>query len=151
MKVYLVQHGIPKHEEEDPKRPLSSQGIDEVKRVAEHLAKTGIEVTEIYHSGKLRAKETAEILAERLRPEKLDEAEGLKPLDDPALWAERIEKTSIDIMLVGHLPHLQKLSSLMITGEQEKRVMTFRQGGVVCLERDSEGWTIKWVLTPEII
>ena len=151
MKVYLVQHGIPKHEEEDPRRPLSSQGIEEVKRVAEHLSRAGIRVTDIYHSGKLRARETAEILAERLMPEGLNEAEGLKPLDDPALWAERIEKASTDIMLVGHLPHLQKLSSLLITGDQEKRVIAFRQGGVVCLEIDTEGWAIKWIVTPEII
>ncbi|NOY65693.1 MAG: phosphohistidine phosphatase SixA [Nitrospirae bacterium] len=151
MKVYLVQHGIPKHEEEDPRRPLSSQGMEEVKRMAEHLSKAGVRVTDIYHSGKLRARETAEILAERLGPDQLDEVEGLKPLDDPALWAERLANLSSDTMLVGHLPHLQKLSSLLLTGDPDKRIISFRQGGVVCMEKDTEGWVIKWVINPDIV
>ena len=151
MKVYLVQHGIPKPEEEDPQRPLSDRGVEEVKRMAEHLARAGIRVARVYHSGKLRARETAEILAERLDVERLEEAQGLKPLDAPALWAERLGNTSSDTMLVGHLPHLQKLSSLLLAGDPEKRIISFRQGGVVCMEKDNEGWAIKWIVNPEII
>ncbi len=152
MNLYLVQHGIPKPEEEDPERPLSDAGREEVQRVAECLRKAGIGVTQVFHSGKLRAKQTAEIFGDALKPaEGVSEAEGLKPLDDPKIWAEKIEGIQKDTMLVGHLPHMEKLASLLLCGSSEKKVVSFRMGGVVCLGRDEQGWSLKWAITPEVV
>lgn len=69
MRLYLVQHGEAKKEEEDPLRPLSERGREDVQRVAKYVEKLDIKASIIFHSGKLRAKQTAEILAEKLNIE----------------------------------------------------------------------------------
>ncbi len=153
MKVYLVQHGIPKPESEDPQKPLSEQGKREVEAVARILKGKGIKISQIFHSGKLRAHETAKILADYLSPEKgISQAEGLNPLDSPEIWEEKIRAFQEDIMLVGHLPHLQKLCSKLVIGDSERPIIKFRQGGVVTLERDEKGqWIIAWTLYPDFV
>jgi phosphohistidine phosphatase len=93
MRLYLVQHGEAKREEEDPSRPLTENGRIEVERVAEFLARAGVKVDRILHSGRLRAAQTAEILARHLRPSKgVERAEGLDPLADPNIWAEKLRE-----------------------------------------------------------
>lgn len=153
MNLYLVQHGIPKPETEDPQKPLSEIGKREVEKVAKVLRERGVKVYKILHSGKLRARETAEILGRYLEPQEgIFESEGLNPLDPPEIWANQLLNESKPFMLVGHLPHLQKLCSLLIIGNPEKPILKFRQGGVVALEKNErEGWIISWVLYPDFL
>ncbi|MCS7279218.1 MAG: phosphohistidine phosphatase SixA [Thermodesulfobacteriaceae bacterium] len=151
MYLYLVQHGIPKSEKEDPTRPLSEKGKQEVEKVGQVLSKLNLKIYQIFHSGKLRAIQTAEILEKYLKPERgRSESEALNPLDDVSLWFTRIEKLEVPIMLVGHLPHLAKLVSMLLTGVPDKEVINFRQGAVICLERKNLKWGINWIITPEI-
>ena len=153
MFLYLVQHGKAKNEEEDLARPLSDNGIAEVKKIASFISRLDITVEEVLHSSKLRAKQTAEILAESLAiMNDVSEADSLAPLDDPALWADKLKRKTLSLMLVGHLPHLARLSSLLLSGDKEKSIIAFKMGGVVCLKRDDAGtWTLQWIITPEII
>lgn len=152
MNIYLVQHGIPKSEVEDPQKPLSEIGKKEVEKVAKVLREKEIKVAKIFHSGKLRAKETAEILGRYLEPEEgIFESEGLNPLDPPEIWANQLVNENKPFMLVGHLPHLQKLCSLLVVGVSDKPIIKFRQGGVVALEKTDEGWIISWVLFPDFL
>jgi len=84
MLLYLVQHGEAKREEEDPARPLTDKGKSEVEKIASFIAKTGIHIERILHSGKLRALQTAEILASHLKPPRgIEQADALDPLADP--------------------------------------------------------------------
>jgi len=154
MRLYLVQHAEAKSEEEDPARPLTEKGLADIRKVARHLKEhADIKVAEIVHSGKTRAEQTAQVLAEALAPPRgIAKAEGLEPLADPGLWAERLAKLDEEVMLVGHLPHLSKLASKLILGDEERKVVSFQMGGVVCLERDAEGnWAVRWALTPELV
>ena len=83
MRIYLMQHGKPVPKEEDPDRPLSDQGKGEVEKVSEFLWKSGVKVQEAFHSGKTRARQTAEIMVSQLNPDvKARERAGLSPLDD---------------------------------------------------------------------
>jgi len=150
----LVQHAESKRKEEDPSRPLSQKGERDIRRVAKYAEKhLQIQVRQIFQSGKLRAKQTAEVLAERLNPVKgVTVAEGLEPLSDPKVWKSQLAETTEDIMMVGHLPHLSKLATHLLTGDEIKDVVTFRMASISCLERnESGGWTIRWMITPEII
>ncbi len=70
MNIYLVQHGKPVPKEENPDKPLSNQGKEDVERVASFLMKAGIKVDDIFHSGKTRAMQTAEIMIPKLIPGK---------------------------------------------------------------------------------
>ncbi len=151
MKVYLVRHGEAKSKEEDPERHLTEKGIEEIRRVARFLAAAGIRIPKIVHSGKTRARQTAEILAEELKPQEIGETDALDPLADPKIWANRLEESSEDIMLVGHLPHLSKLAGLLLLGK-DIEIIKLAAGGVICLERNEKRrWTVLWAIRPDII
>jgi phosphohistidine phosphatase len=152
MEVYLVQHGESKPESEDIKRPLTDKGRAEVEHVALHSAGLGLQVTRIFHSGRLRAKQTAEILAQHLVPAPhVIEQKVLGPLDDPYEIKQLIQREEESLMLVGHLPHLSRLASLLILGNPEKEVIRFSMGGIVCLDRSNDGWLIDWSIIPKIV
>lgn len=153
MNLYLVRHADAKSEQEDILRPLSEKGVNEIKKIAHHLSKLNPEIDQMFHSTKLRAKQTAEILAEKLKPAKgISEAKDLSPQDDPRKWAERLNETFNNIMLVGHLPHLEMLTSLLLAGDMDKDIIVLPTAGIACLERDDEGtWSLQWMITPEII
>lgn len=151
MEVYLVQHGEARPEVEDPARPLTDRGHDEVQRVARHAAHLGLQVSEICHSGKLRARQTAEILAEQLSPHRgIRAMDGLSPTDDPTKAGTAIEAASEPMMFVGHLPHLSRLASLLLAGMPDREIIRFRMGAIVCLARAEGRWLLHWILTPEL-
>ena len=152
IRLYLVRHAEPKSKEEDPERPLSEKGFQEIGKVASYLSQLNIGVDAILHSGKLRAKQTAEVLSEGLTPPAgVSETDGLAPQNDPAIWTGRLKEMTDDIMLVGHLPHLERLTSLLLCGDRDKKIVAFGMGAVVCLKRDDNGeWSLQWISTPEM-
>lgn len=152
MSIYLVQHGISVSKEVDPDPGLSEEGQKTVRRIAEVAASYHILPTQIRHSGKKRAKETAEILKKALNVNtRLTQMKGIKPLDDVTPFAQTLD--GIDgLMIVGHLPFLERLTALLTTGDPDLTVFKFQNGGIVCLDQFSSpyGWVIKWALMPEI-
>jgi phosphohistidine phosphatase len=154
MNVYLVQHGEAKSEKEDPQKSLSEQGWTDVRKAGAFLVEYAhIKVASIMHSGKTRARQTAEALAEYLTPPKgIKKADGLNPLDDTSIWIERLSETKEDIMLVGHLPHLCKLSAELLAQDENKKVIEFQRGGILCLGKDESGlWSVHWMIIPQIL
>jgi len=153
MNMYLVQHAEAKSDQEDPLRPLSARGREDMVRVAAYLSQLNIPVNKIFHSTKLRAKQTAEILFEHLKPARgVSEADGLSPLDEPAIWAGRLRDLPDGVILVGHLPHLARLASLLLCADIDKNIVSFRMAGIVCLKRDDTGsWSLQWMLTPDVV
>jgi phosphohistidine phosphatase len=151
MKLYLVQHGEAKSEVEDPERSLTAKGEGEVRGVSKKATGLNIRPSKLYHSGKLRARKTAEIIADALKIPDLpiQAVQGLNPNDNVRPWAERILKEREDLMLVGHLPFLEKLTSLLLCGNEMARLVLFRYGAIVCLDqKEDEGWAVRWILTP---
>ncbi len=153
MVLYLVQHAEAQREEEDPSRDLTEKGRSEIQKVADFLGRGKLAVRRIFHSGKTRAVSTANILAAALHPAQgVEAAEGLAPLDSPESWAARLGEVDEDIMLVGHLPHLGKLTARLIMGDEQKNAVNFQMAGVVCLRRNDVGqWAVDWMVIPELI
>jgi|UniRef100_A0A7V6A2U6 phosphohistidine phosphatase len=153
MFLYLVQHAEASSEAEDPRRDLTQKGRMDIEAVSHHLKRLRVEVKQIYHSGKTRAHTTANILAEHLQPPAgVAEAQGLAPMDNPDIWAERLAKMDDNIMLVGHLPHLGRLAALLMSGDKERPVINFQMGGAIRLQRLAGGqWTLDWMIVPNII
>ncbi len=152
MALYLVQHGRSLPKEEDAEQGLSGEGIAEVERIAGVARGYGVKVSRIVHSGKKRAFQTAGIYSKALNPEfGLREMSGLNPLDDVLLIAEEAQ-TDQNVMMVGHLPFMEKLTAYLVTGSTETRVFRFQNGGIVCLDKepDDRFWFIKWTLMPNI-
>ena len=82
----------------------------------------------------------------------LQQTIGFQRVIQRAVNHARLAETTEDIMLVGHLPHLSKLSSLLLTGNEDLEIIEFIMAGIVCLERDKSGrWTVRWMITPETI
>ena len=153
MKLYLIQHGEATPEEVNPSRPLTSKGSQDVKKIASFLAQAGLGLISIRHSGKLRARQTAEIIAASLGPGcQVQQAENLSPNDPVRNLIEEIGKMNTDLMVVGHLPFLGKLASALLTGSKSKNPVAFRQGGVVCLQRnEDQTWQVAWMVTPDVL
>ena len=152
MKLYLAQHGNAVSKEEDPDRPLSDQGKEDVRSMASRLGDAGIQVTRVWHSAKLRAEQTAEILAKRiLSGRKIECIKGLGPNDPVAEFASDADVWDEEMLVVGHLPFMSRLVSLLMVGDAEHELVHFSPGSVVCLERDTaDRWYIAWLLRPEL-
>ena len=152
MSLYLVQHGRSLPKEVDPDQGLSKAGKSDTARIATVAQGYNIRVAAIRHSGKTRARQTAKIMASYLNPTVIpEETAGLKPLDDVALFSRSLSAQD-DLMIVGHLPFLERLVSYLITGSADTTVFKFQNAGIVCLDKEpeKESWVIKWALMPEI-
>jgi phosphohistidine phosphatase len=148
---YLVRHGEAFPETQDPRRPLTPTGRANVEQLGRLAAAKGIRPAAIYHSGILRAKQTAEILGAQLAPDiQVQSITGLMPEDDPAIAAAELETAQEPIMLVGHLPHMNRLAALLITKDLSREVVDFRPGSMVCCSRGVSQWTLAWMLEGEI-
>ncbi len=152
MKLYLVQHGEAISEEVDRSRPLTEKGSADVLKMARFVQVASIQVSLILHSEKLRAKQTADLLAAALQPDEgMRERSGLAPNDPIEPVLEELEVRQADLMIVGHLPFLAKLASMLLCGFLANLV-AFRPGGIFCLERDPDRrWRFGWMVTPELI
>lgn len=153
MRLYLVQHGDAKSKDEDPDRPLTERGRADVGAVGAMVGAGNVRVDRVLHSGKTRARQTAEILAASTKPSRgVGAAEGLDPMADPNVWGRRVRGDDRDLMLVGHLPHLGRLASLLLCGDPERNVVQLRQGGILCLHRGPNGrWSVQWMVMPDLV
>jgi phosphohistidine phosphatase len=153
VRVYLVQHGQSKSEEEDPQRRLTDKGIGEVQKVADFLRPLELVVDAIWHSGKARAQQTAELLADAVSARnRVVQREGLGPKDHVGPTKQALEESGRDLMIVGHLPFLGKLAALLVTGNEANEIVEFRFGSVVCIEsRDDGNWKMIWMIMPTLL
>lgn len=152
MALYLIQHGRNLDKSVDPEKGLSPEGEAEVRRMAEVAAGYRVPVRSIHHSGKKRANQTADIFAVALAPvHGVHEVAGLSPLDDVRPVGDGLSPDD-DRMLVGHLPFMERLASYLVTGNPDRPVFRFQNGGVVCLDHypDTTDWVIRWALMPNI-
>jgi phosphohistidine phosphatase len=144
MFLYLVHHGDAVGPEVDARRPLSERGRAAVERLAADAAARGARPAVVWHSGKLRAKQTAEIFWRACNAlAEFSATRDLQPEDPPAWIRDRLRHESRDILIAGHYPHLPGL--LRILGGDHA---AFPQHGVVALESGDEGetWRELWRL-----
>ncbi len=153
MRLYLVQHGEAAPKDVDPDRPLTSAGRADVEALARFLERQGVSADRVVHSGKTRARETAEALARGIAPQAaIETAAGLAPNDPVEPIAAEAQGMAEDTVLVGHLPFMARLASRLLTGREEPAVAAFRPGSLLCLERDEAGaWTVAWMIRPELL
>ena len=153
MKLYLVQHGKAASKETDPLRPLTEEGRADVRKVAEFIKPLSLSVDCIFHSGKTRAAQTAEILAGVIKSNNgTIERQGLAPNDNVTVIKDELSSAEGDLMFVGHLPFMGKLASLLTAGCESADVVEFKQGGIVCLGRCEDAkWRVNWMITPELL
>jgi len=147
MFFYLVRHGEAMSLADNPARPLSRAGRAGVERIAQLARERDVNISVIYHSGILRAEETAAILAAHLTPPLgVEQRAGLLPEDDPAFAKADLEEAQDSIMLVGHLPHLNRLAALLVASDPNRVVVEFSPSTMACCAKEGGRWKIAWKL-----
>jgi phosphohistidine phosphatase len=151
--LLLVQHGDAVSKDVDPERPLSDQGHCDVAALADFLRRAGVRVEHVWHSGKRRAEQTAVTLAKAVMPaDDVEAVFGIEPNDDVEAFAATLADQNQHICLVGHLPFLARLTSLLLTGHVDRELVMYRPGSVLCLERTLAGsWHLNWMVRPELL
>jgi len=150
MALFLVQHGLSLSKDKDPDKRLSNAGKEDTRRIADVAKTYTISVAKIVHSGKKRAAQTGIIFQDALQPKSgIAEISGINPMDDVKAFGDTIDPAA-NLMVVGHLPFMEKLVSYLTAGLEDKRIYKFQNSGIVCLDREDNGWFIKWTLNPNI-
>lgn len=151
MRLYLVQHAQALAEETDATRPLSQRGAEDARKLAAFLASRGIAAARVVHSGKLRARQTAEVLAAALDAP-VEEIEGLDPSASTDHLAELVSGWADDAMVVSHLPFLGRFCARACAGHGRDDMIAYQPGSLVCLERGEEGvFRLAWMVRPELL
>jgi phosphohistidine phosphatase len=140
--LILVHHGDAVGPEVDPQRPLSSVGRAATERLAGLAAQRGVKPDVIWHSGKLRARQTAELFWKACNPfAPLTAERGLLPDDPPQRMRDRLTGETRSVLIAGHMPYMPKLLSMLIGRETG-----FPLHGCVALEPDGDRWKELWRL-----
>jgi phosphohistidine phosphatase len=160
MNLYLLRHGIAEEFgkggiENDEDRPLTPKGERRVAQVAEALLEMGVFLDLILSSPYLRARQTAEIVAESLGLRKrLRLLEELTPSRSQARLVAAITELKPpprELLLVGHEPSLSSLISLLISGAPGLEIQ-MKKGGLCKLSTEglspSRCARLEWLLHP---
>ena len=153
MKLYLVQHAEAVAKEVDPDRPLSERGRRDAQAMAAGLAASGVRVERAWHSGKLRAEQTAQLLAGKLLTAgKAEAVDGIRPNDPVEAFIADADVWEQDTLVVGHLPFMARLVALLVTGDPQREIVDYRPGSVACLERrNADTWVLVWLVRPDVL
>lgn len=145
MFLYLVHHGDAVGPDVDTARPLSSVGRRHVEALASEAASRGVHPEIVWHSGKLRARQTAETFWRTCNALATFAAtRDLQPGDSPAWIRDRLRGENRDVLIAGHFPHLPGLLALLLGTPED--AIAFPQHGIVALEGTNDGdtWTERW-------
>ena len=147
--IYLMRHGESSKDSGSLESTLTDKGIEQVSQMGEKLKENGIKVEKVYHSGLMRAEETASIVREIAFPHisefDLATEKGIAPQADPELWKKKWEdKTFLNepSLFISHLPFLPKLVDVLLKDIDD---YSFSHSSIMCIEQDEENnWEKKW-------
>jgi len=148
--LVLVHHGEALSGEIDPQRPLSTRGRAMVEKLAREAAAAGIHPDVVWHSGKLRARQTAEAFWRACNPlAEFHALRGLQPEDGPWWLREHLLGERRAVMVVGHMPYLPRALGSLTTGDDNAQ-SEFPLHGLVMLEREGDArvWIERGRLSP---
>jgi phosphohistidine phosphatase len=159
LELYLIRHGLaaergPEYPD-DSKRPLTSRGIAALKKEARALNELDVTFDVIVTSPLVRARQTADVLAEALKGKPpVNTSDALTPAGTPAAVVQEITKRARrgKIALVGHEPNISELAARLIGARSP---IPFKKGGVCRIDFDvlpPKGLgTLRWMLPPRML
>jgi phosphohistidine phosphatase len=161
MKLYILRHGIAVEPgtpgyDTDAERPLTPEGERKLTQIADAMEALELSFDLILSSPYLRARQTAEIIAEALKAhKKLELSDSLTPGGSMKKLVEllnRLQPSPESVLLVGHEPYLSGLVSLLVSGKASSAVV-MKKGGLCKLSADSlqhgRCAALEWLLTPK--
>ncbi len=153
MRLFVVQHGDAVPKDIDPDRPLSDQGQADIQQLLDFLADRSTRIGQICHSGKIRARETAEILRPLLEsPSEIHERQGLAPNDPPDAFLDQFGQIETDTLVASHMPFVARIVSQALAGVPDRELMQFVPGSIAGIERcDDNSWRLILFIRPEFL
>jgi phosphohistidine phosphatase len=153
MKLYLARHGEYVTHDIQKLGALSDKGRRDIECLAKLIQPLRIQVAHIFHSGKTRAEQTAQLLASAfISSNPWSAYSGINPEDDVAAFAEVVNTLEEDVLVVGHLPFMARLTNKLLINNENHELVFFHPGTLLCLERlDHERWVIQWLLNPSLV
>jgi phosphohistidine phosphatase len=147
MRLVLVHHADAVGPEVDPQRPLSMVGRFDVERLAAAAAQRGVKPAVIWHSGKLRSRQTAEAFWKACNPfAELKAVRGLQPSDGPWLFRDVLAEEDRDLLAVGHMPSLPRIVGLLTSGSGDGDFSFPLHGAIALVREDGPLWREEWRL-----
>jgi phosphohistidine phosphatase len=155
MKIYFLRHGLAgarsewKHD--DAARPLTEEGIDKMKRIAATLAALDLGLGVILTSPLVRARQTAEIVAQKLNLKLIEDARLAPGFNVEQLRAILLDHPGVDaLMVVGHEPDFSETISALIGGGR----IVCKKGGLALVElpnAHSRKGELVWLIPPKVL
>jgi len=159
MNIFILRHGLaaePGKGGNDAERPLTGKGEHKLEGVAEAMAAMELSFDRIFSSPYLRARQTAELIADALKARKrLEFTDALLPgatPSDAVHFLDSLKPVPEDVLVVGHEPNLSELISLLVSGDA-RLAITMKKGGLCKLSAEilvaRRCATLEWLLTPK--
>lgn len=161
MNLYLLRHGVAVEPgthgfARDADRPLTPEGEQKLRKIAKAIEAMELSFDLILSSPYVRARQTAEIVAEALRArKKLEFSDALVPAGSFKQLIEllnHLQPPPGNVVLVGHEPFLSELISLLVAGPGGAAVV-MKKGGLCKLSIQAlhagRCATFNWLLTPK--
>jgi phosphohistidine phosphatase len=159
LELYLVRHGIAAERgdeyPDDSKRPLTSEGIAKLRKEARGLLSLGVEFEQILTSPLVRARQTADVLAEATKSKpSVTQVDALAPAGSTAEAIQEIARLSkkASVAVVGHEPNMGELAARLIGS---KTPLEFKKGGVARIDFEvlppKGAGHLRWFITPRML
>jgi phosphohistidine phosphatase len=163
MNIFILRHGIAVERgtegfEKDSERPLTDKGKRQLRKSAAAMKRLKLRFDLILSSPYVRARQTAEIVADELKLKKhLKLSDALKSENHPETMIgemSRLKPKPENLLLVGHEPYLSHLISQLVSGNGDL-ALDFKKGGLCKLEIQkldgASSAQLVWLLTPKLM
>jgi phosphohistidine phosphatase len=155
MEIYLVRHAEAADKADDPERNLTEQGRRDAAALAAALRPLRVQVSAIWHSGKPRARQTAEAMLAAIASPcvNLIQRCGLKPMSGVKRLARLLDEQDQNVMIVGHEPMLGRLAARLVTDRASTPLLSLDKPSAVCLQRDDFAgqWRVAWMISKAML
>eukprot|EP00741_Cyanophora_paradoxa_P002425 tig00000076_g2350.t1 len=151
-RIIVCQHALA---EPDGERPITADGARETRAVAAFLKASGLQYGPVFHSGVLRARQTAEILA---GADSAYQLEQLQAKSEPAEALRAVSEACSDArerfvpLLVSHMPFVGRFVAFLVNGDASREVVKcVNSGAIVLAAVDGGGWRVEAFLPPSLL
>ena len=153
MTVCFLRHGeaVESPSLQDSERPLSKLGLQQGSTAGKFLRRMGTSIGRIIASPLLRAQQMAAAVQQELDSPPISTSESLLSSSAPQQILEQLQSLSVPgLLLVGHEPHLSKVISLLMSGDEGQKV-ELKKGSLACVEipppLEPGRGILKWLVT----
>lgn len=158
MDLLIIRHAIATERDahsgaDDDARPLTDEGRKKMRRVAQGLRTIVPKIAVLASSPLVRARETAEIVADAYGGLPVEAVPALRPATPPAALADWLNHRETDevVAVVGHEPHLSTTVGWLLSGTP--RSLIELKKGAACVLAADQTWgpgtaILRWALSP---